>query len=67
MMRGMDIPNTKTEAIKLLGGRSNFARAVGCSRQSVAYWREELTPAAKSRIKLALMEKEQEKNTRPLG
>ncbi len=52
----MDIPQTKTDAIKLFGGRTKLAKALGTSKQALGSWRELLTDAAKKRIKLALLE-----------
>lgn len=58
----MKIPDTKTEAVKMLGGTTKFAKAVGTTPQSISSWRENLTESAKRRVKLALMEMERVEN-----
>lgn len=49
--RGM----TKTEAVRLFGGRPiDLARAVGVTRQAVQGWPEQLTPKQSDRVQAAL-------------
>ena len=55
---------TKQEAIDLFGGKNQLIEALGCTRQMIFQWNNQLSPAQADRVIGAYMRVSEERDSR---